>query len=52
MSLPVIHLLAGARPNFMKVAPLYRVPAAADWCQPVIVHTGQHYGGDMSDVAA
>ena len=44
-----IHLIAGARPNFMKVAPLYRVLVAADWCRPVLVHTGQHYDGDMSD---
>ena len=45
----VVHLIAAARPNFMKVAPLYHELAAADWCKPVLVHTGQHYDSNMSD---
>ncbi|HEX3501477.1 MAG TPA: UDP-N-acetylglucosamine 2-epimerase (non-hydrolyzing) [Stellaceae bacterium] len=46
----VIHLIAAARPNFMKIAPLYHALAAArDWAAPVIVHTGQHYDANMSD---
>ncbi|MBL29585.1 MAG: UDP-N-acetylglucosamine 2-epimerase (non-hydrolyzing) [Rhodospirillaceae bacterium] len=47
---PVIsaHLIAAARPNFMKVAPLYHALAASDWCRPVLVHTGQHYDSNMS----
>jgi UDP-N-acetylglucosamine 2-epimerase (non-hydrolysing) len=44
-----IHLIAAARPNFMKVAPLYHALAAADWAEPVLVHTGQHYDANMSD---
>jgi UDP-N-acetylglucosamine 2-epimerase (non-hydrolysing) len=44
-----IHLIAAARPNFMKVAPLYHALAAEDWCEPAIVHTGQHYDANMSD---
>ena len=45
-----IHLIAAARPNFMKIAPLYHALAAArDWATPVIVHTGQHYDANMSD---
>ncbi|MCB2100929.1 MAG: UDP-N-acetylglucosamine 2-epimerase (non-hydrolyzing) [Rhodobacterales bacterium] len=44
-----IHLIAAARPNFMKVAPLYHALAAEDWCEPLIVHTGQHYDANMSD---
>jgi UDP-N-acetylglucosamine 2-epimerase (non-hydrolysing) len=45
-----IHLVAAARPNFMKIAPLYHALAAArDWAAPVIVHTGQHYDANMSD---
>jgi UDP-N-acetylglucosamine 2-epimerase (non-hydrolysing) len=45
-----IHLIAAARPNFMKVAPLYHALAAAsDWAEPVIVHTGQHYDPNMSE---
>ena len=44
-----IHLIAAARPNFMKVAPLYHALAATDWAEPVLVHTGQHYDRNMSD---
>ena len=46
----VIHLIAAARPNFMKIAPLYHALAATDWCDPQVVHTGQHYDFNMSDV--
>jgi UDP-N-acetylglucosamine 2-epimerase (non-hydrolysing) len=45
----VIHLVAAARPNFMKIAPLYHALSATDWCEPQIVHTGQHYDFNMSD---
>ena len=42
--------VVGARPNFMKLAPLVRVLAPRrDWTH-VIVHTGQHYDANMSDV--
>ena len=44
-----IHLIAAARPNFMKVAPLYHALKATDWAHPVLVHTGQHYDHNMSD---
>jgi len=44
-----VHLIAAARPNFMKVAPLYRALSNTDWAVPVIVHTGQHYDANMSD---
>ncbi|MEM1439267.1 MAG: UDP-N-acetylglucosamine 2-epimerase (non-hydrolyzing) [Pseudomonadota bacterium] len=49
MSRLPVHLVAAARPNFMKVAPLYHALAATDWAAPVIVHTGQHYDYNMSD---
>lgn len=45
-----VHLIAAARPNFMKVAPVYRLLAREDWCRPVFIHTGQHYDFGMSDV--
>jgi UDP-N-acetylglucosamine 2-epimerase (non-hydrolysing) len=44
-----IDLIAAARPNFMKIAPLYHALAAEPWCAPRIVHTGQHYDANMSD---
>ncbi|TVR99152.1 MAG: UDP-N-acetylglucosamine 2-epimerase (non-hydrolyzing) [Rhodospirillales bacterium] len=49
MKAPSIHLIAGARPNFMKIAPLYHALAREPWCHVSIVHTGQHYDADMSD---
>jgi len=44
-----IHLIAAARPNFMKVAPLYHALEDTDWATPILVHTGQHYDRNMSD---
>lgn len=46
-----IVLLAGARPNYMKVFPIWKALAPyRDTLQPVLVHTGQHYDALMSDV--
>ncbi len=45
-----VHLIAAARPNFMKVAPLLHELRRRAWCRPVLVHTGQHYDAAMSDV--
>jgi UDP-N-acetylglucosamine 2-epimerase (non-hydrolysing) len=45
----VIHLIAAARPNFMKIAPLYHALSQQPWCTVHIVHTGQHYDANMSD---
>ncbi len=45
-----IHLVAGARPNFMKIGPLYHAFARSGWAEPVLVNTGQHFSADMSDV--
>lgn len=44
----VLHVV-GARPNFMKAAPVYRALAQRGVTQ-VLVHTGQHYDAQMSDV--
>jgi UDP-N-acetylglucosamine 2-epimerase (non-hydrolysing) len=45
----IVHLIAAARPNFMKIAPLYHALASETWCSARIVHTGQHYDANMSD---
>ena len=45
---PIIHLIVAARPNFMKVAPLYHELKKQGWAQPLLVHTGQHYDANMS----
>src|SRR6202040_3625372 len=44
-----IHLIAAARPNFMKIAPLYHALSRKSLCRAVIVHTGQLYDYNMSD---
>ncbi|MFM2042054.1 MAG: hypothetical protein RLY86_630 [Pseudomonadota bacterium] len=44
-----IHLVAGARPNFMKVGPLFHALRRTTWANPVLVHTGQHFSPEMSD---
>jgi UDP-N-acetylglucosamine 2-epimerase (non-hydrolysing) len=49
LSTKKIHLIAAARPNFMKVAPLYHALAQEQGCTAHIVHTGQHYDANMSD---
>lgn len=43
-----VFLVAGARPNFMKIAPLYRMSQQLPGVTCGIVHTGQHYDYAMS----
>jgi UDP-N-acetylglucosamine 2-epimerase (non-hydrolysing) len=45
---PVLHVL-GARPNFMKAAPVVHALAARG-VEQLVVHTGQHYDEKLSDV--
>jgi UDP-N-acetylglucosamine 2-epimerase (non-hydrolysing) len=45
-----VFLIAGARPNFMKIAPIARTFEKQNPIQYKIVHTGQHYDQNMSDV--
>jgi UDP-N-acetylglucosamine 2-epimerase (non-hydrolysing) len=44
-----VHLIAAARPNFMKIAPLWHKLRDESWCLTILVHTGQHYDSNMSD---
>jgi UDP-N-acetylglucosamine 2-epimerase (non-hydrolysing) len=46
----LIYLVAGARPNFMKIAPIVRALQAQQALSFKIIHTGQHYDRDMNDV--
>ena len=48
MSATIAHVL-GARPNFVKAAPVIRALAALGHAQRV-VHTGQHYDERMSEI--
>lgn len=43
-----IFLIAGARPNFMKIAPIIRALDVVDSIEWQLVHTGQHYDYEMS----
>ena len=45
----ILHVV-GARPNFMKVAPVHRALASRAGVKQMLVHTGQHYDVNMSDV--
>jgi UDP-N-acetylglucosamine 2-epimerase (non-hydrolysing) len=47
-----IILVVGARPNFMKVAPVLKAikEKASDTFDTMLVHTGQHYDTNMSDI--
>ena len=45
----VLHVV-GARPNFMKAAPVLRALGNLSGVRQTLVHTGQHYDANMSDV--
>ena len=45
----ILHVV-GARPNFMKAAPVLRALGALPVIRQTLIHTGQHYDGAMSDV--
>ena len=45
-----VACIAGARPNFMKIAPIMRALNRSQELEGVVVHTGQHYDANMSDI--
>ncbi len=45
----ILHVV-GARPNFMKAAPVLRAIDGRNGTRQSLVHTGQHYDANMSDV--
>ncbi len=45
----LLHVV-GARPNFMKVAPVIAALAERPGVQQLLIHTGQHYDANMSDI--
>ena len=48
--IPRVACIAGARPNFMKIAPVMRALDGSSRLQGTVVHTGQHYDANMSEV--
>src|SRR5262245_49756163 len=49
ISMKVLNVV-GARPNFMKIAPIVEEMKRGNDLHGVLVHTGQHYSEGMSDV--
>ncbi len=51
---PLIDIIAGARPNFVKIAAIFKVLTDKKSKYPALryrlIHTGQHYDADMSDI--
>ncbi len=43
-----VLIVAGARPNFMKIAPIFRALENSSQLEGILVHTGQHYDQNMS----
>ncbi len=50
MSSSSVAVIAGARPNFMKIAPVLRAFDAHGGFSSTLIHTGQHYDANLSDV--
>ncbi|MEK6234556.1 MAG: UDP-N-acetylglucosamine 2-epimerase (non-hydrolyzing), partial [Planctomycetales bacterium] len=46
----VIACIVGARPNFVKIAPVMAALAESPGIRATLIHTGQHYDQRMSDV--
>ncbi len=44
-----VILVVGARPNFIKVAPILEEMQGHKAFEPILLHTGQHYDTNMSD---
>lgn len=44
----LIHCIVGARPNFVKIAPLMKAFAGTSSLRARLIHTGQHYDAEMS----
>ncbi len=49
MAIKIINV-CGARPNFMKIAPLMDAYKEFPEIEPMLIHTGQHYDEKMSDL--
>jgi len=49
LALKVLNVV-GARPNFMKMAPIMREMKKRGFFKPVLVHTGQHYDYNLNRI--
>ena len=49
MTRKTIAFVVGARPNFVKMAPVIEALERAERIAQIVVHTGQHYDAALSD---
>jgi UDP-N-acetylglucosamine 2-epimerase (non-hydrolysing) len=47
---PLVVYVVGARPNYMKIGPIFAAAAARGTLDQRLVHTGQHYDPELSNV--
>ena len=45
-----LAIVAGARPNFMKIAPILHALRGKEHIRVTLIHTGQHYDANLSDI--
>jgi len=45
-----IVTITGIRPDFIRMAEIFKQLDSADWCKHILIHTGQHYDKLLSDV--
>jgi len=50
IQLKTIASIVGARPQFIKLSPVLRALRAAGFARSIVIHTGQHYDANMSQV--
>src|SRR5712692_1592589 len=51
MNSPTVAYVVGARPNFVKMAPvIHELQARMAWARHLVIHTGQHYDREMSEI--
>ena len=44
-----LHVIGGARPNFVKIAPLLKLLDSSKFFKVIFINTGQHYDKNLSD---
>lgn len=50
MNKKIIMTVSGIRPDFIRMSEIFKRLDEADWCEHILVHTGQHYDTLLSDV--
>ena len=45
-----IMTITGIRPDFIRMSEIFKKLDSQDWCNHILVHTGQHYDSLLSDI--